>query len=446
MAGILLVMNTLVAAAATDNVLGIPDGDATTVGIYVKNLSTGRVMASYNASMAMTPASVTKAVTTASALLALGPDFRFTTTVSLQGSRGSDGVWNGNLVINSCGDPTIGSDEFETKSALTDSILGALKRAGIRTVTGRIVIKQTMKDAGACPTWECEDIAWSYGAGLFGFNYAGNTVGVFPVKGTTTPPSTLKIRLIPSGGDSNDQIRGIDSNVLTVSGTARSRANRQWRVSASNPDPAYTYTRVLESRMADSGIKLGGDEVAAGNESTLCVYRSPEAAEICRNLMKRSDNMFAEGMLRAIDPEGTRDDCIDAVKDIWKERGLTVSSTIMHDGSGLTRSNRFSPLFLAGMLEYMAKSPLAETYTACFPVAGIDGTMRGFGAKSALKGRLAMKTGSLSSVQTYAGYRLDADGRPTHVVVVMVNGFFCPRPALRDAIVKYLLKVFEKEK
>ena len=30
-------------------------------------------------------------------------------------------------------------------------------------------------------------------------------------------------------------------------------------------------------------------------------------------------------------------------------------------------------------------------------------------------------------MQCYAGYRLDADGKPTHVVVMMVNGFFCPR-------------------
>lgn len=63
-------------------------------------------------------------------------------------------------------------------------------------------------------------------------------------------------------------------------------------------------------------------------------------------------------------------------------------------------------------------------------------------AKTPLKGRLALKTGSVSAVQCYAGYLLDEENKPTHVVVVMVNAFYCPRARLREAISDYLLNTF----
>ena len=68
--------------------------------------------------------------------------------------------------------------------------------------------------------------------------------------------------------------------------------------------------------------------------------------------------------------------------------------------------------------------------------------MRGFLAKSPLKGKIALKTGSVGGVQCYAGYKLDAKGQPTHVIVIMVNGFFCPRSDVREASEQLLTDLF----
>ncbi len=430
-----------------NNILGLDDGDATTVGIYIKDLSTGQVLVDHNASLALTPASVTKIVTSASAMLTVGPDYRFTTDITLAGRRsGSDrSRWEGDLIINSCGDPTIGSGEFKSTVSFTDSIIAGVQRLGIKEITGTVIIVETMRDPGPVPTWECEDIAWPYGAGLYGFNYRGNYVKAFPAKGTTNPPSDLKITLLPSPGDRNDQLRGINSDNLTVWANASTRRKKDWSINTTNPDPAATYVTVLASKLRGAGIKIGDKAVTSRpHEAVVKVYshQSPTAAEICRNLMKRSDNLFAEGMLRVLDPGGSREDCIKAERDLWKGRGLMTSRTVINDGSGLTRANRFSPRFLGGLLESMLKSPVADTYVDFFPVAGIDGTMKGFGDKTTLKGRIAMKTGSISSVQTYAGYRLDADGRPTHIIVIMINGFFGPRSAVKGRVEKFLLETF----
>ncbi|MDE6288252.1 MAG: D-alanyl-D-alanine carboxypeptidase/D-alanyl-D-alanine-endopeptidase [Muribaculaceae bacterium] len=431
-----------------NNILGLADGDATTVGIYIKDLATGKVIVDHNSSLALTPASVTKIVTSASAMLTVGPDYRFTTDITLSGQRsGSDrSRWEGDLIINSCGDPTIGSSEFKSTVAFSDSIVAGVQRLGIKEITGTVIILETMKDPGALPTWECEDIAWPYGAGLFGFNYRGNYVKAFPANGTTNPPTNLKITLLPSPGDRNDQLRGINSENLTVWANAATRRKKDWSINTTNPDPAASYVTVLASKLRAAGIKVGEKAVTdRPHETAVKVYthQSPTAAEICRNLMKRSDNLFAEGMLRVLDPGGSREDCIKAERDLWKARGLMTSRTVINDGSGLTRANRFSPRFLGGLLESMLKSQVADIYVDFFPVAGIDGTMKGFGDKTTLKGRMAMKTGSISSVQSYAGYRLDPDGHPTHIVVIMINGFFGPRSAVKGRVEKFLLETFK---
>lgn len=88
---------------------------------------------------------------------------------------------------------------------------------------------------------------------------------------------------------------------------------------------------------------------------------------------------------------------------------------------------------------------MADDYVSFFPRAGKDGTLRGFLAKTPLVGSVALKTGSVSAVQCYAGYKLDADGKPTHVIVVLVNGFFCPRKQVREATETLLLDLFDNK-
>lgn len=437
----------VVFAAFAANVLDIEGADATVVGVYIKDLATGKVMVDYNSQIAMTPASVTKAVTAATALATLGPDFRFTTRVVLSGARSSATRhrWDGNLVIKSSGDPTTGSDQFKSTAGFSDSIVASLKRMGITHISGAIVIEETMKDAGPVTTWQVDDLAWPYGAGLFGFNWAGNCVRAYPMRGTTVPESNLKFDVYTSEVDRTDIIRGINSDKVSIGVTKKNRQNKAWNIETTVPDPSVVYGKILAKRLSAAGITIGTKRSAATSGATIVyTYRSPALTDICRNLMKRSDNLFAEGMLRALKPEASRSKCIAYEKDFWKDRGVDTRYIILQDGSGLSRPNRLSPRFLGNMLEWMARSEYADAYVDFFPIAGIDGTLKSFAEKTPLKGRLAMKTGSVNAVQTYAGYKIDAQGKPTHVVVVMVNGFFCPRPALRRQIEKLLLNTLAK--
>lgn len=432
-------------SVTAQNRLGIENENATSIGIYIKDLKTGRVIADRNSSLALMPASVMKVVTTASALHFLGENFRFTTDVSLTGNRSEDnsGVWEGNLVVRSVGDPTIESENFKGNLGFCDSIVSNIRRLGITEINGRIIVEQTLSNAGQIPEWQISDVACGYGAGLYGFNFMDNTLTVTPATGSVKPYAPeLEIECVTTTAG-NQQLRGINSNQLFI--FARSFANKKWVISTTMPDPSAVFTAQLMSRMSESGISLTDKTVKTGNaDATELIYshKSPASKDIFKSLMVRSDNLFAEGMLRATLPGDSRYQAIKKEKELWTERGLSTKTVVISDGSGLARTNRLSPRFIAGVLEYMAKNEKSSTFVSFFPKAGKDGTMKGFLAKTPLQGKIAMKTGSVNGVQCYAGYKLGVNGKPTHVVVIMVNNFFCSRQSLRKAIEAMLTKTF----
>jgi len=429
--------------AVAQNILGIDGEESTSVGIYIKDLRTGRVLLDHNARLALTPASVMKVLTSASALSVLGEDYRFTTSVALSGKRAGAGRWTGDLIVTASADPTIESEHFKKRLGFCDSIACALKRMGVENIDGRIVVEQSLSEPGPIAQWEIEDVAWPYGAGLFGFNYRDNCVRVTPATGQTKPYAPGLTVELHKSANGNDLVRGIGSNRLIV--YARDPSNKKWVLGTSVPDPSAVFTAELADIMQKHGISVSGkkpDIADCKARQTIYVHRSPTSAEIMHSLMVRSDNMYAEGMLRAIAPGQTRKRAIEREKDIWATRGISPRYSIIHDGSGLTRANRLSARFLGDILEWMAQSPHAGTYTSFFPKAGREGTLRSFLNKSPLEGKLALKTGSVSSVQCYAGYKIDGDGRPTHVIVMMVNGFFCPRAQVRRGAERLMMKIF----
>lgn len=423
--------------------LGIKGEEATLVGVYIKDLRTGRIVVDHNSKYALTPASVMKSITVASVLSKYGDGWRWETPVRLSGqAKGNNPkVWCGNLEIVSCADPTLESSHFKSNQGFTDSIIAGLKTAGITRIEGKIKIIETLSDAGPCRKWEIEDLAWPYGAALYGFNCYDNICTLRPATGATDPKSP-GLRTSLRKASYNDLVRGIYSDNLVV--FAKDPANKKWSVSTTQPSPKETYQHLLTRQLRKAGIQIADRDAGTSAASrVIYIHRSPLAKDVMRSLMVRSDNLFAEGMLRRMLPEGSRGDCIKAEKDYWKAQGLESDFTYIYDGSGLTRGNRLPPVFIAGVLEKMAKSPEAGSYVSFFPKAGIDGTMRSFLAKSKLKGKIAMKTGSVAGVQAYAGYKLDSAGKPTHVIVIMVNGFFCKYPQLKASIEKLLEKHFK---
>lgn len=422
--------------------LGFEGESAASVGIIIKDLKSGTIVAQNDAERALLPASIMKSVTCATALTALGEEFRFSTPVVLYGTQDGS-TWNGNLIIESVGDPTIDSELFKDDVApLHRSIIQGLKDLGITKITGRVIISQPMSDQGCNPHWEIEDTPYAYGAGLYGFNFQDNYYKLWPATGKTAPyVPDLHLSVIQQKSGT-DMAQGINSNNLTI--FTAEPANPKLMVKVSMDDPALVYESYLKARLKDAGITLEGNDVSDESQRALvCDYKSPVITDILTEMMHESHNLYAEGMLRAIAPNDTREEALKAEARTLKGIGAPTTHNRISDGSGLARANRIQPQFVSSVLEQMSKTDHASAYAATFPKVGVDGTVKNLLAKTSLKGKLALKSGSMGGVQCYAGYKFDDNGRPTHTVVIMVNSFFCPRGELRGRIEKFLLDTFK---
>lgn len=180
-----------------------------------------------------------------------------------------------------------------------------------------------------------------------------------------------------------------------------------------------------------------------GTRAILLDHQSPPIDDIMRSCMKRSDNLYAEALLRTLallcGKPGDTGEGAAIEMDFWKKKGADMESVLLIDGSGLSRFNRMTAKFITDVLVKMSYN---ADYVSFFPLAGQEGTMRSFLKDTPLDGYIAMKTGSMGGVQCFAGYMLDEDYAPTHVVVILINDFPGTRSAVRDKAAKMLLDTF----
>ncbi|MGE5946609.1 MAG: D-alanyl-D-alanine carboxypeptidase, partial [Betaproteobacteria bacterium] len=86
----------------------------------------------------------------------------------------------------------------------------------------------------------------------------------------------------------------------------------------------------------------------------------------------------------------------------------------------LSRRERISAGNLNRLLLDAWKSPVMAEFVSSMPIVGIDGTMKKRLNGSEATGRAHIKTGTLDSVKTAAGYALDAQGR-RYAVTFFIN-------------------------
>lgn len=383
-------VNLLMADALSD-FTGSGAINAPQASVYIVDLKSGRELVAHNTDKPLIPASIMKSVTIATLLEKVGPDFRYSTPVYIDGDV-ADGVLAGNIIVIASGDPSVntrhapGSDDFPAE------IADALKTLGIKRVEGRIIIDESDFPGPAInPNWASGDLPHSYGTGSHGFNFEDNASGKKSVK-----------------------------------------------------DPAGVFRTRLKSALAKAGISIG-DSAVNGNlkrKSLLGEHRSQPIDELMRSCMMRSDNQFAEAFLRTVGKtygsEGSSAEGAAKMTEYWRKRHAALSGINIVDGSGLSRANRVTTRFMADVLRMMASNPY---YASFFPLAGQEGTLRSFLKDTPLDGWIAMKTGSMNGIQCYAGYKLDEEYAPTHIVVVMLNEM-SNRSAARRQVEKLLLRTF----
>lgn len=434
------------------------------VGIHVIDVASGEELASHQADLALIPASTQKLITTAAALHYLGPDHRFTTRLRAVGEI-RDGVLHGDLYLIGGGDPSLGSPYLEGvpgRRELTARWVAAARKAGIRSVTGRVVGDGSYYGTdGVSAEWPWSDLGNYYGAGAYGLNFHENFyfldfnqrpgVGERPLlRGPRPRVEGLRLhnelRSGPPGSGDQAYIYGAPfGNDYFVRGSIPAGSGK-FTIKGSLPDPALFAAQHLQAALGEAGIAvrlpaatdrtMGAAAFRAG--LLLDEYRSPPLSRLVDRTNLRSNNLYAEALLREINKAYAREAHELASTTLitnWlgEELGLDTAPVQLLDGSGLATRNFLSARFMTAFLRTQAGKP---GFVRSIPLSGRTGNMRRFLAGKATAGRVYAKSGSLNGVRCYAGYVEHPGGR--RAFAVMVNNTTAEGRELRRAIFRVL--------
>ncbi|QTJ69747.1 D-alanyl-D-alanine carboxypeptidase/D-alanyl-D-alanine-endopeptidase [Rhodococcus sp. ZPP] len=333
----------------------------------VADAVTGQVLWSVAPQTPMTPASTTKVLTAAAALLSLPSDHRVTTKV-VQGAN------PGEIVLVAGGDPTItakpvGENGYYPGAAHLSQLVDQIRAAGVAATD--IVV-----DTGV---------------------YTGGTMaqGWFPADvgaGFITPTEPLMI----DGGRADPLV---DESPRTTT-------------------PALDAGRALASALgvSPSAVTTG---VAAPGAATIASVDSAPLRDRLRQMMEHSDNVLAEAIGREVAMNAGADASFaGAVATIGQklfEAGFDMSGLTLHDASGLSVDNRIAPQLLDQVLTAAAGdgTPALRPMLDYLPVAGATGSLsdRYASGNRTGAGWVRAKTGTLSTASALAGYVVDQNGR-----------------------------------
>jgi D-alanyl-D-alanine carboxypeptidase/D-alanyl-D-alanine-endopeptidase (penicillin-binding protein 4) len=438
-------------AADLDRVFDAPVMSQGLWGVEVKSLDTGRVLYQRNARKLMMPASNMKIVTLATAATTLGWDYRFTTTLETAAPI-ENGTLAGDLIVRGTGDPTINSRDDRAAKLFDDWAL-ALRGLGITRIDGNLVgDDNAFDDEGIGAGWAWDYLQYGYAAPVGALEYDENiarlTVAAGPTEGapalvTLSPGSGFQIinRAFTGAAASPitiDYARRLDAPILEIGGSIALDSPPVAR-DVAVVNPTIFFMQSLKDALAARGVEVTGVAQDADDQMNLPapdVRRpilqspSPPLREIATTMMKVSQNLYAETLLKACSAArgglGTTAGGRLVTRTLLDAWNIPSSTYVQLDGSGLSRYDYVTADMLAAILEHMYRDPaMRDAFVATLPIAGKDGTMRRRLKATRAEANATAKTGSIANVRTLSGYVRTRDGE-TLVFSMLANSFAIP--------------------
>ncbi len=423
------------------------------VALQVVSSKTGLVVYSYNENVGLAAASSQKVITAAAAYELLGPDYRFKTTLGYSGII-SAGTLQGNLFITGYGDPTLGSSRYgSTKSEVfIKKVTNELAANKINTINGSIIIDQENFSIQPTPGgWIWDDIGNYYGAGHFGFNWRENQYDLVLKPGRHEGDGVEVLRTVPElqvtsiinqlstgkkgSGDHGYIYLAPFSNTAYVMGTVPAGVP-EFTISGSFAEPALQFKNELSTVLKKAGIG-GGFEVKTWLQSikakqpllkpTTILYtqKSPSLDSIVYWFLRKSINLYGEGLLKAIAFEktgyGDTGQGLTQLFNFWQSKGIDSNAIRMMDGSGLSPQNRITAKSFVQVLNYAKSRPWYPAFYDALP------TYNG----------IKMKSGTIGGAKSFTGYVTDKSGIE-YTFAIIVNNYTGPAAQVVNKMYKVL--------
>ena len=406
--------------------------------IYIQATNATQPIAAWRTHVKRSPASVIKLLTTYSALVDLGFDYRWETKFFYTGSI-KNGILKGDLYVKASGDPTLATKHiYDMASQVRD--------AGISKINGNIIIDRTLFNVGSKNNSGFDNNLYSpYNAmpDAMMFNKRKSTFCITPrskhvkIKKDVPDKSYKIINKLHMVNGSCRRGRSWPKVRIKTNSSSRSTIFLTGRLSkrcgkrtickvVSMPHRAFYYA--FRNGLTDVGVHMKGilklNKVPKKAKYLFSHYSEP-LENVISTIAKKSDNLMARQLLLTLGSKhyatpSTTYKGRKAIEGILNQQHiLDKSTTFIANGSGLSRSAKLTAQTLANLLNHGAKN-YGQRWMDTLSVAGIDGTIKRRFSNSVVFGRAWMKTGTIKGVKNIAGYVDGATGQ-RYVVVVLVN-------------------------
>lgn len=317
--------------------------------IYVYDITANKPVYGNNENLALPSASCMKLISGIAGLHLLGTDYRYTTDIYTRGTIKNDTL-QGDITLKADLDPQLKGTDLKM-------FINALHRKGIKKLSGKVYMDLTIqKPVTAEPHWYPWDLSFSQ----YGLLYKG-----------------------------------------------KERVKNEFK----------TMLRNQGFQLADS--KFVFSKTPKGSK---CIFRFQRSIDrVIQRMWKNSSNTQATAMLYTIsnhinakDSTFTRSGINYLYKFVQNDLGLKDKKLVIHDGCGLCTHNHLSPKSLVAALRYGYKdNAIRKNLYTHLSVAGINGTARRLLSKPELRGKLHVKTGTLShpyGISSLAGFCKASNG------------------------------------
>jgi len=411
------------------------------VGVHVVEVDTGRTRFEHRADELLIPASNVKLVTTAAALDLLGPGYFFETRLLARGAV-RDGVLHGDLAVVGGGDPGISWRPYpypEDPFAVFRRWAGALREQGIERVEGDVVLVHGRFPAPwVHPDWKAENRFEWYQVPVAALGFHENVLRLravpaerpgWPARVEVTPPvpgfePLLRVMTTASWRRHGLRVEALGGSpargaaVQLTGGVYRGAGPVDEYLAVD--DPVRYFGRALVTALEQEELPVAGalrpaEQLPGLTWREVAVHRSDllTAVEITN---RESQNLYAESLIKVLGAEvcgrGTWERGTEAVRGFLAGVGLDPDSYRLSDGSGLSRSNRFTARQLTRLLRTMHGHRWSAELLGSLPQGGERGTsLEKRLREPRYASRVAAKTGTLDGVSALSGYVLGRSGR-----------------------------------
>jgi D-alanyl-D-alanine carboxypeptidase/D-alanyl-D-alanine-endopeptidase (penicillin-binding protein 4) len=449
--------------ADLDKIFSAPAIARALVGVRMESLRDG-LLYEKNGAKLVVPASNMKLLTVVVAAERLGWDYRFETRFEAAGSI-QDGGFQGDLIVTGTGDPSIGSPDGGP-AALFLEWADALRQAGVRRVTGRLIGDDRAFDndgLGAGWAWDYVAAAYAAPVGALSFNENAAVLRISP-GAEAGGPATIAIAPAGHGLVVINEVRTgaagtpaiVDLGRLPGSPTLTVRGSlplgRAPLVRATAVDnPTQYFVEALRVALAQRGITVSGGafdiadvrDAPAGAPRRLIARReSLPLSALAAHCLKESQNFYGETFLKAIGRSAGRQGTAAGGRALVRETlaawGIAADAFVMNDGSGLSRYDYVTADAIVALLKHAWEDEkLRGPFVAALPIGGRDGTLDTRMKNSPLDGRVQAKTGTIANMRALSGFLTTNSGEKI-VFSIIANHFTAPSAEI-DAIAEQAL-------